>query len=259
MIDITSYGIRPFGSVPNARQLEHFKMKKAFFHFGVNTFTDLEWGNGTEREHLFAPTECNVEQWIRTIKEAGFDLAILTAKHHDGFCLWASRHTEHSVSNSPYQNGKGDIVREFTDACRKHGIKVGLYLSPWDRYAPFWGTDEYSAYYAKQLTELMTNYGEIHEVWWDGAGSTQARYDWARWTAIVRQYQPQCVIFGCLGAAEFVDVRWVGTEEGRAGEDCWATIDPETIVVENCADLNSGKWGGSHFIPAETNTSIRPG
>ena len=134
-----------------------------------------------------------------------------------------------------------------------------IYLSPWDRNHPTWGREEYNDVYAAQLTELMTGYGPIYECWWDGAGSTEAHYDWGRWAAIVRKFQPQCVIFGCLGAAEFVDVRWVGTEEGRAGRDCWATIDPETIVVENCADLNSGKRGGSHFIPAETNTSIRPG
>lgn len=257
MIDFSRWGLTPFGPAPNDRHMEWYRRgRTAFLHFTVNTFTDREWGDGTESPALFAPTALDCRQWARVLKEAGFTAAILTAKHHDGFCLWHTETTAHHVGNSPC---RVDVVKEFTDACREFGLKAGLYLSPWDRNHPAWGKEVYNDIYAAQLTELMTRYGPIWECWWDGAGSTQARYDWARWTAIVRQYQPQCVIFGCLGAAPFVDVRWVGTEEGRAGEDCWATIDPETIMVENCADLNSGKWGGSHFIPAETNTSIRPG
>ncbi len=259
MTDITAYGIRPFGSIPNQRQLNHFKMKKAFFHFGVNTFTDLEWGNGTEREHLFDPTECDVEQWIQTVKKAGFDLAILTAKHHDGFCLWPSEYTEHSVRNSPYKNGTGDPVREFADACRKYGIKVGLYLSPWDRNAPSWGTDEYSFYYAKQLTELMTNYGEIHEVWWDGAGSSETRYDWKLWADIIREKQPNACIFGSMGATPYIDLRWVGNERGSAGKTHYASIDAESLMIERTDDLNMGKQNGNRYIPSECDVSIRPG
>lgn len=257
MTDFSRWGLTPFGPAPNARHMEWYRRgRTAFLHFTVNTFTDREWGDGTESPADFAPTALDCRQWAKVLKDAGFTAAILTAKHHDGFCLWHTETTAHSVKNSPCGV---DVVKEFTDACHEFGLKAGLYLSPWDRNHPSWGREEYNDVYAAQLTELMTRYGPIYECWWDGAGSTEAHYDWGRWAAIVRKFQPQCVIFGCLGAAEFVDVRWVGTEEGRAGRDCWATIDPETIVVENCADLNSGKWGGSHFIPAETNTSIRPG
>ena len=257
MTDFSRWGLTPFGPAPNGRHMEWYRRgRTAFLHFTVNTFTDREWGDGTESPEIFAPTALDCRQWAKVLKDAGFTAAILTAKHHDGFCLWHTETTAHSVKNSP---GGVDVVKEFTDACREFGLKAGIYLSPWDRNHPSWGREEYNDVYAAQLTELMTRYGPIYECWWDGAGSTEAHYDWGRWAAIVRKFQPQCVIFGCLGAAEFVDVRWVGTEEGRAGRDCWATIDPETIVVENCADLNSGKWGGSHFIPAETNTSIRPG
>ena len=257
MTDFSRYGLTPFGPVPNRRQMEWYRRgRTAFLHFTVNTFTDREWGDGKEPTSLFAPTGLDCRQWARVLKEAGFTAAILTAKHHDGFCLWHTDTTGHHVGNSPC---RVDVVKAFTDACREFGLKAGLYLSPWDQNHPSWGTDAYNDIYAAQLTELLTRYGPLFECWWDGAGSTEAHYDWARWAELVRKYQPQCVIFGCLGAAEFVDVRWVGTEVGRAGENCWATIDPETIRVENCADLNSGKWGGTHFIPAETNTSIRPG
>ena len=257
MTDFSRWGLTPFGPAPNGRHMEWYRRgRTAFLHFTVNTFTDREWGDGTESPAVFAPTALDCRQWAQVLKDAGFTAAILTAKHHDGFCLWHTKTTAHSVKNSPCGV---DVVKEFTDACHEYGLKAGIYLSPWDQNHPSWGREEYNDVYAAQLTELMTRYGPIYECWWDGAGSTEAHYDWGRWTAIVRKFQPQCVIFGCLGAAEFVDVRWVGTEEGRAGRDCWATIDPETIVVENCADLNSGKWGGSHFIPAETNTSIRPG
>lgn len=251
------YGLVPYGPVPNTRHMEWYRRgKTAFLHFTVNTFTDREWGDGRESPEIFAPSALDCRQWARVLKEAGFTAAILTAKHHDGFCLWPSRFTEHSVKNS---RCRVDVVREFTDACREFGIKPGLYLSPWDRNHPQWGTEAYNDYYANQLTELMAEYGPIWECWWDGAGSTQARYDWKRWTDIVRENQPQCVIFGCLGAAEHVDVRWVGNESGCAGDPCYATIDPISVVVENTAELNRGKWGGSHFIPAETNMSIRPG
>lgn len=257
LTDFSRYILYPFGPVPNERHIEWYRRgRTAFLHFTVNTFTGREWGDGTESPQVFAPTALDCRQWVRVLKAAGFTAAILTAKHHDGFCLWHTDTTAHSVRNSPCQV---DVVREFTDACREQGLKAGLYLSPWDRNHPAWGREEYNDVYAAQLTELMTRYGPIWECWWDGAGSTTAHYDWARWSAIIRKYQPQCVIFGCLGAAEYVDVRWVGTEEGRAGENCWATIDRSAIVMENCADLNSGKWNGRSFIPAETNTSIRPG
>lgn len=254
------YGIKPYGAVPNARQMEWYEREKMiFFHFGMNTFTDREWGDGTENPELFNPTELDVRQWVRTVRDAGFKCAIITAKHHDGFCLWQTKYTEHSIKSSPYKNGKGDIVREFTDACAEFGIKAGIYLSPWDRHEPSWGKDEYNDFYVGQLTELLTGYGKIWECWWDGAGSTEAVYDWERWANTVRTLQPDAVIFGSLGATPWVDVRWVGNEKGIAGKPCYATIDPISLEVETTSELNSGKPGGKRFIPAEVDVSIRPG
>ena len=250
----------PVGPVPNARQLEWWgRERTAFLHFGINTFTGNEWGDGTEDPALFNPTELDCRQWISALKAAGFTAAILTAKHHDGFCLWPTKYTEHSVKNSPYKGGKGDIVREFTDACREEGIKAGLYLSPWDRHEPTWGSDAYNDFYANQLTELMSNYGEIWECWWDGAGSDRATYDWARWVSIVRSHQPNAVIFGDLGASPYVDVRWVGNEKGYAGDPCWASIHQRALETGIVTELNSGDADGERFIPAEVDVSIRPG
>lgn len=253
-------GIKPYGAVPNENQLEWYRRERTvFFHFGMNTFTGREWGDGTESPSLFNPSELCVEQWIKTIKEAGFGMAILTAKHHDGFCLWQTKYTEHCVRNSPYKNGKGDIVREFTDACQRYGIKAGIYLSPWDRHEKSWGKEEYNDFYVGQLEELLTNYGYIYECWWDGAGSTEAVYDWERWAKTVKTLQPKAVIFGSLGATPWVDVRWVGNEKGVAGKPCYATIDEHSLIVENTKELNTGKLGGERFIPAEVDVSIRPG
>ena len=260
MIDYEKYGIKAYGAVPNERQMEWFKRERSiFFHFGMNTFTDKEWGDGTESPELFNPTDCDVDGWVKAISDAGFTLAILTAKHHDGFCLWQTKYTEHSIKNSPYKNGKGDIVREFTDACKKYGVKAGIYLSPWDRHEKTWGTDAYNDFYAGQLTELLTSYGKIWECWWDGAGSTEAVYDWERWASIVHKYAPDAVIFGSLGATPWVDVRWVGNEKGIAGEPCFSTIDASSLVYEYTNELNSGKPNGNRFIPAEADVSIRPG
>lgn len=254
------YGLKPCGAIPNERQMEWYGRERTiFFHFGMNTFTGREWGDGTESPSTFNPSELCVEQWVKAIKEGGFTTAILTVKHHDGFCLWQTKYTEHSVKNSPYKNGQGDIVREFVDACEKHGIKAGIYLSPWDRHEKTWGSVDYNDFYVGQLTELLTNYGKIWECWWDGAGSTEAVYDWERWATTVRTLQPDAVIFGSLGATPWVDVRWVGNEKGVAGKPCYATIDPISLVVETTSELNSGKLGGERFIPAEVDVSIRPG
>ena len=260
MVDFKKYGIVPYGALPSKRQLEHFYIgKKAFFHFGVNTFSNLEWGNGTENESSFAPTELDIKQWIRSIKAAGFNLAIITAKHHDGFCLWPSKYTEHSVKNSPYKDGKGDVIREFTDACREYGMKIGLYISPWDRNSKYWGKDEYSDYFALQLTELVTEYGKIDEIWWDGAGSAETVYDWGLWAYIVREHQPDAAIFGSLGAYQYIDLRWGGNELGFAGETNYACIEREIIKAETRDILNQGQAGASCFVPSETDVSIRPG
>ncbi len=244
---------------PNHRQLDWYKRRTAFIHFTVNTFTGNEWGDGTESPAVFNPTELDCEQWMRVLKDGGFTHAIFTAKHHDGFCLWPSKYTEHSVKNSPYKDGKGDVVREFIDACHKYGIKPGIYLSPWDRNFKEWGTDKYNDYYAAQLTELMTNYGPIYECWWDGAGSTEANYDWKRWVDIIRENQKDCVIFGSLGATEYVDVRWIGNELGKAADNCYATIDASSLETETTRELFCGKKDGNRFIPAECDVSIRPG
>ena len=253
-------GLKAYGATPNQRQMEWYKREgNVFFHFGMNTFTGREWGDGTESPSLFNPTEIDVRQWIKTIKEAGFECAILTAKHHDGFCLWQTKYTDHSVKASPYKDGKGDIVKEFTDACKEYGVKAGIYLSPWDRHEKTWGSDDYNDFYCGQLEELLTNYGKIWEVWWDGAGSTKCHYDWDRWAGVVKKHQSDAVIFGSLGATPYVDVRWVGNEKGIAGKPCYATIDEISLVVETTSELNAGKIGGERFIPAEADVSIRPG
>ncbi|MBO5285292.1 MAG: alpha-L-fucosidase [Clostridia bacterium] len=245
---------------PNERQKEWFRRgMTAFLHFNMNTFNEQEWSDGTDSPKLFNPTELDCRQWIKVLKDAGFGTAILTAKHHDGFCLWPSAYTDYTVKNSPYKDGKGDIVREFTDACKEFGVKAGLYLSPWDRHEKTWGKPEYSDFYANQLTELLTNYGTIWEIWWDGAGSTEAVYEWDRWANLVRTLQPNAVIFGSFGAAPYVDVRWAGNERGYAGKPCWATVDRNDVLVEIVENLNSGNLNGDSYIPAEVDVSIRPG
>ncbi len=254
------YGIIPYGSTPNYRQLQMFEIgKKAFFHFGVNTFTNVEWGDGKESAEIFNPTEADVRSWIRGVKAAGFKMAILTAKHHDGFCLWPSKYTEHSIKNSPYKNGNGDLVREFTDACREYNIKIGIYVSPWDRNAPYWGTAEYTHYYVDQLTEILTQYGKIDEIWWDGAGSSNAEYDYGLWAYTVRKYQPDAVIFGSMGAAAYAEQRWVGNEAGFAGTTHYASINYDMIRTETIENMNRGIIGGDMYVPAEVDVSIRPG
>ncbi len=253
-------GLYPGKVAPTARQIEWLRREKMiFFHFGMNTFTGMEWGDGTENPSVFNPEKLDCRQWIKVASDAGFTTAILTAKHHDGFCLWPSKYTEYSIKNSPYKDGKGDIVKEFTDACAQFGIKAGIYLSPWDRHESVWGKPEYNDFYTNQLTELLTNYGKIWEIWWDGAGSTEADYDWKRWATTVRTLQPDATIFGSLGAEPYVDTRWVGNEKGFAGEPCWCTINSESLVNENTGELNSGDINGNRFIPAESDVSIRPG
>ena len=247
--------------VPTSQQLEWQEMEtNAFFHFTVNTFTDKEWGDGTESESIFNPTKFDAEQWIKALKDAGFKMAILTCKHHDGFCLWPSKYTEHSVKNSPWKNGQGDVVKEVSDACKKYGLKFGVYLSPWDRHEPSYGTPSYNTYYKNQLTELLTNYGEIAEVWFDGAKGENAKdmeYDFKGYWDLVRQLQPNAIIFSDAGP----DIRWVGNESGNAGQTCWSTIDTAGMAPgkADATYLNTGDINGKYWIPAETDVSIRPG
>ena len=208
---------------PSLRQLAWQNLEFiGFIHYTVNAFTDKEWGEGTESPSIFNPTQLDTRQWAKVAKDAGMKMIILTAKHHDGFCLWPSKYTEHSVKNSPYKNGQGDIVGELAKACREAGLKLGLYLSPWDRHEPTYGdTEAYNRYYKNQLRELLTNYGEITEVWFDGAKGPNAKnmeYDWNGYYAIVHELQPKAVIFNGP------DIRWVGNERGYARESEWSVM-----------------------------------
>jgi alpha-L-fucosidase len=263
----------PVGPLPEARQLKWHELEfYAFVHFNMNTFTDIEWGTGGESPELFNPTELDCRQWARVCKEAGMKGIILTAKHHDGFCLWPSEYTEHSVKNSPWKGGNGDVVRELADACEEYGLKLGLYLSPWDRNHAEYGTDTYITYLRNQLTELMTNYGEVFEVWFDGAnggtgyygGANEERrvdrktyYDWPNTRQIVRDHQPGAVMFSDAGPG----VRWVGNEAGWAGETNWSSIRRDEFWPgsPNYKDLTTGHEDGTHWVPAEVDVSIRPG
>ena len=254
------FGIEPFGSTPTVRQIDHLKIgKKAFIHFGINTFSNSEWGSGKESAELFNPSDLNVRGWVCDLKKAGFEFVILTAKHHDGFCLWPSKYTEYSLKNSPYKNGNGDIVREFTDACREFNVKVGIYVSPYDRNSELWGKDEYSIHYAKQMEEIVTQYGTIDEIWLDAAGSHETKYDWGLWAYTIKNHQPNAVIFGSLGASPYIEMRWGGNECGFAGKTHYASIDESSLLAENRNELNQGKIGGNRYVPTEVDVSIRPG
>jgi alpha-L-fucosidase len=264
---------RPLGAqttrpVPSVPQLEWQRDELAMFvHFGINTFTNREWGTGTEDPALFAPARLDARQWARAARQAGHRAMILTAKHHDGFCLWPTRTTSHSVAKSPWRGGDGDLVREFTDACRAEGLRAGLYLSPWDRNSPVYGdSSRYNDLYAEQLTELLTGYGPLAEVWFDGAngegpnGRRQV-YDWPRVWALVRRLQPDAVMFSDAGP----DVRWCGNERGTAGEPNWSTVDPAAVPFPGATGpgviraLQHGDADGAVWRPAEADTSIRPG
>lgn len=256
----------PLSPLPSERQLAWSELEYyAFVHFNMNTFTGAEWGTGAEDPELFAPTELDCRQWARVARDAGMKGIILTAKHHDGFCLWPSAYTEHDVASSAWKDGKGDVLRELSDACREFGLRFGVYLSPWDRNAPLYGdSPAYNDYYANQLREVLTNYGPVFEVWWDGAcgegpnGKRQV-YDFERFTQIVRELQPDAVIFSDVGP----DVRWVGNEGGFAGETCWSMLSPDGytrgIGAPPVEALNQGLEHGTHWIPAECDVSIRPG
>ena len=264
-------GPAPFAQerpVPTPSQLLWQQDERALFlHFGINTFTGREWGDGTEDPALFAPTRLDPRAWARTARAAGFRAMILTAKHHDGFCLWPSRTTTHSVASSPWRDGSGDVVRDFVDACRAEGLRPGLYCSPWDRNAPSYGdSPRYNDLYVEQLTELLTRYGPIHEVWFDGAngegpGGRRQVYDWPRIWGTVRRLQPDAVMFSDAGP----DVRWIGNETGSAGDPNWSTVDPLAVPFpgatgEGVVDqLQHGDAQGSVWRPGETDVSIRPG
>ncbi|QJW89778.1 alpha-L-fucosidase [Spirosoma taeanense] len=261
---------QPVGPLPSANQLRWQKMEYyAFIHFSINTYTDMAWGLGNEDPKLFNPTKLDCRQWARICKEAGMKGIIFTAKHHSGFCLWPSKYTEYSVKNVSWRNGKADIVRELADACKEYGLKFGVYLSPWDRNHPDYGKPEYITYFRNQLRELLTNYGDIFEVWFDGAnggsgyygGANETRkidaktyYDWPNTYKLVRELQPKIVIWNDGG--DRGDLRWVGTEAGYVGETNWSLLNATGDVPENM--LRYGVENGDTWVPGEVNTSIRP-
>lgn len=255
----------------------------AFVHFSPNTYTNKEWGSGKETPEIFNPTELDCDQWCEAIKSAGMKGAVITAKHHDGFCLWQTQYTSHSMKSSPYKNGRGDIVREFSDACRRHGLKFGFYLSPWDRHSELYGTDAYNDYYKAQLTELLTNYGEVFHVWFDGACGEGANgkkqtYDFDGYFELIHKYQPNATIFNDRGP-----IRWCGNESGDAHYAEWSVVPVELCGFSEIqtgagpladegsldymynTDNNIGSVSniiyskGLVFAPSEVDMSIRPG
>jgi alpha-L-fucosidase len=268
----------PYGALPSQRQWRWHQLETyAFLHFSINTFTGKEWGEGDEDPKLFHPTAFDADQIMEALKSAGMKGVILTCKHHDGFCLWPTRTTDHSVRNSLWRGGKGDVVHEVSEAAHRHGLKFGVYLSPWDRNNGAYGKSEYIHIYRRQLTELLTHYGPVFEVWHDGAnggtgyygGARERRtidkssyYDWPNTWALIRKLQPDAVIFSDVGP----DVRWVGNEKGFAAETCFETYDPQGEHGGPAApgDVNSklsatGTRNGEHWIPPECDVSIRPG
>jgi alpha-L-fucosidase len=264
---------KPYGPTPSARQLRCHEMEfYGFIHFTINTFTDKEWGYGDESPALFNPTDFDADQIAGTAAAAGMRGLILTCKHHDGFCLWPSKYTEHSVKNSPWRNGRGDAVKEIAAACRKYRLKFGVYLSPWDRNHKDYGRPEYLTYFRNQLRELLTSYGPIFEIFFDGAnggdgyygGARETRridrntyYDWPTTWNLVRTLQPDACLFSDAGP----DVRWVGNERGIAGDPLWNTLNKDDFAPGRAdeARLNRGDRPGSHWVPAECDVSIRPG
>lgn len=261
---------KPVGPLPSANQLRWQHMEYyAFIHFSINTYTDMAWGLGNEDPKLFNPTKLDCRQWARICKEAGMTGIIFTAKHHSGFCLWPSKYTDYSVEKAPWKNGKGDVVRELADACKEYGLKFGVYLSPWDRNHADYGKPAYITYFRNQLTELLTNYGDIFEVWYDGAnggsgyygGANETRkidaktyYDWPNTYKLVRKLQPNIVIWNDGG--DRADLRWVGTEAGYVGETNWSLLNATGDVPEDM--LRHGVENGNAWVPGEVNTSIRP-
>lgn len=260
-----SQTVKPLPPLPTREQLQwHEKEFYLFVHFGPNTFTDKEWGEGNEDPSLFNPTELDCEQWARIAKKAGAKGIILTAKHHDGFCLWPSRQSTHTVRESKWMNGKGDVVKALSEACKKIGIEMGVYISPWDRNHPLYGTPAYNDVYLASMKELLTNYSKYFELWWDGAngegpnGKKQV-YDFHRFEDSAFKWQPQLVIFSDIGPS----IRWCGNEKGIINATNWNLLDTAGFTRGHGAPptdtLNRGNVYGRNWIPAEADVSIRPG
>lgn len=235
-----------------------------FIHFGPNTFTNKEWGTGTENPEVFNPVDLDCRQWARTAKLAGMKGIIITAKHHDGFCLWPSKYSTHTVAQSKWRDGKGDVLKELSDACKEYGLKFGVYLSPWDRNHPDYGTPAYNEVFVNMLKEIYTSYGPVFEQWFDGAngegpnGKKQI-YDWHLFNTTVRKLQPDCIIFSDVGP----DARWVGNENGIAGKTNWSKLNVKGfepgLKAPSQEVLNTGEANGAQWVPAECDVSIRPG
>ncbi|MCC7491902.1 MAG: alpha-L-fucosidase [Fimbriimonadaceae bacterium] len=249
--------------IPSARQLAWQRRELiGFVHYTVNAFTGREWGDGSEDPAIFNPLQLDARQWARAFAAGGFQMVILTCKHHDGFCLWPSAQTRHSVASSPWQGGRGDLVRDFSEACRAEGLDFGVYLSPWDRNQATYGdSPAYNAWYLAQLRELLTHYGPLGEVWFDGAcgegpnGRRQV-YDFPAYHALVRELQPGACLFSDAGP----DVRWVGNERGYASDPNWSTLNRDTFGVGATNEgQTTGHLDGTHWVPAEADVSIRPG
>lgn len=267
---------------PTERQLEWQKLEvTGFLHFGINTFTGKEWGDGKESPTLFNPQKLDTDQWVRIAKDAGINLMILTAKHHDGFCLWPTETTDYSIKQAPYLNGQGDILKSLVASCAKYDMKIGIYLSPWDRNAKSYGSEAYNEMFRNQLTEVLSNYGKIDEVWFDGANGEgpngkKQEYDWASYYTLIRRLQPKAVI-----AVMGPDVRWVGTETGYGRDTEWSVVpannldqnsisagSQQQMNIQPAGDMRNKDIGsraklkdakGLVWYPAETDVSIRPG
>ena len=256
--------IAPFGAVPTPQQVEWQKMEyNMFMHFGPNTFTGVEWGSGKEKEEIFNPTAMDCAQWTQIAKAAGMKGVIITAKHHDGFCLWPNPVSKHTVAQSPWRDGKGDVLKDLSEACRQDGLGFGIYISPWDRNDPHYGTDEYNGVFVKTLEHALGNYGRVFEQWFDracgeGPNGKKQVYDWVLFNGTVDKMQPGAVIFSDYGPG----CRWVGNEKGHAGRTCWSTMNVDADFkgpVTSRKDLNEGVVGGNTWAPAESDVSIRKG
>jgi alpha-L-fucosidase len=251
--------------LPTRQQLAWHEMEfYLFIHFGPNSFTDKEWGEGNEPEDAFNPSNLDCRQWCRIAKASGARGIIITAKHHDGFCLWPSKYSTHTVRESKWKNGQGDVLKELSIACKETGLKFGVYISPWDRNHPDYGTDKYNDVFVNMIKEIFQNYGPVWELWWDGANGEgpngkKQNYDWKRFENTVRQYSPKTVVFSDIGP----DIRWVGNENGIAGDPNWNFLDTagfkRGIGAPPTDTLNHGNYNGVKLIPAECDVSIRPG
>jgi alpha-L-fucosidase len=254
---------KPFGAVPSKSQLKWHELEYyMFIHFGPNTFTNQEWGTGLEDPKIFNPTKLDCRQWAKTARYAGMKGIIITAKHHDGFCLWPSKYSTHTVRESLWKNGKGDVLKELSEACREEGLLFGVYLSPWNRNHPLYGTPEYNNIFSYMLKEVLGNYGDVFEQWFDGANGEgpngkKQEYDWSLFHKTVYGLQPNAIIFSDGGPG----CRWVGNENGFAGETNWNTLNGDNVYpgYPNNAELTLGHEDGTHWIPAECDVSIRPG